>query len=299
MNLLGPSISPDGDHVFAVGYEARGELMRYDKDAHQFLPYLNGMSVEGLEFSKDGQWITYVTYPEGALWRSQPDGNQRLRLTPDGMWASLPRWSPDGRRIVFTGSKPGKRMKAYAVSVEGGNPFPLIEGDGPEFDAAWSPDGESLIYAESYQAPVPVLHLVDFESHRTTTVEESQGLFSPRWSPDGDYIAALTVNSFNLKVFDRRLRKWRVLVPGRHASYPCWSTDGKYLYFLSVLAATTDFYRVRVDDGVLELVANVQVPRGLAAGFSGRWTGLGPGDTPLLLRDTSIQEIYALTVKWP
>jgi Tol biopolymer transport system component len=272
--------------------------MRYDRDAHQFVPYLNGMSAEGLDFSKDGQSMVYVSYPDGALWRSRLDGSQRVRLSPAGMWASLPRWSPDGKRIVFTGSKPGKRMKAYTVLAEGGNPEPMIEGDGPEFDAAWSPDGKSLVFAESYQAPVPALHLLDFESRRTTTIEKSQGLFSPRWSPGGDYIAALTVNSFNLQVFDMRLRRWRALVLGRHASYPCWSTDGKYLYFLSVLTATTDFYRVRVDDGLLELVAKVQVPKGLAAGFSGRWTGLGPGDTPLLLRDTSIQEIFALKVKW-
>jgi hypothetical protein len=31
----------------------------------------------------------------------------------------------------------------------------------------------------------------------------------------------------------------------------------------------------------------------------GQWTGLDPQDAPLLLRDTSIEEIYALDMQWP
>ena len=65
------------------------------------MPFLGGISAEFLDFSKDGQWVAYVSYPEGTLWRSKADGSERLQLTfgPDS--AIMPRWSPDGKAIIF------------------------------------------------------------------------------------------------------------------------------------------------------------------------------------------------------
>ena len=61
--------------------QLRGELVRYDSASHQFTPYLSGMSAMGVNFSRDGKWVTYVAYPEGTLWRSKVDGSERLQLT--------------------------------------------------------------------------------------------------------------------------------------------------------------------------------------------------------------------------
>ena len=54
-----------------------------------------------LSFSKDGQWVAYVSYPEGTLWKSKLDGSQRLQLSYPPLYAMLPSWSPDGKQIVF------------------------------------------------------------------------------------------------------------------------------------------------------------------------------------------------------
>src|SRR5262249_25982134 len=75
------------------------------------VPESPGISAEHLDFSRDGTWVVYVTYPEGSLWRCKVDGSQRLQLTYPPMRASLPRWSPDGKQIVFTAGGAGKPWK--------------------------------------------------------------------------------------------------------------------------------------------------------------------------------------------
>src|SRR6202040_4081793 len=96
-----PIPSKDGRKLFAVAGLARGELVRYDAKSKAVEPFLSGISAQDVAFSKDGQWVAYVSYPEGTLWRSKADGSDRLQLSFPPLYAMLPRWSPDGKNIVF------------------------------------------------------------------------------------------------------------------------------------------------------------------------------------------------------
>jgi len=298
ISFLGPSPSPDGKRIFAVGLQARGELMRYEASAKQFADYLGGISAAGLDFSKDGEWVTYTTYPEGALFRSRANGEQPVQLTPSDLRADLPRWSPDDKSIVFSGSKAGGPWKIYRLSSDGGNLEQLVPGDGPEFDAGLSPDGKVMVYADSVVARSPVLHFMNPSARRISTIPGSAGLFSPRWSPDGHWIVALTTDSMNMKMFNVRTQVWESIVEGRHVAYPSWSKDSKNVYFCSPMEANAPFYQFHVESRRLELMAEVRIPRGLAPGPSGWWCGATPDGSPLILRDSSMQEVYALTVKF-
>ena len=81
MSLSSPLPSKDGKKLFVVGETIHGELMRYDLKSGQFAPFLGGISAETPAFSRDGQWVAYVSYPEGILFRSKADGSERLQLT--------------------------------------------------------------------------------------------------------------------------------------------------------------------------------------------------------------------------
>ena len=74
--------SRDGKKLFAIQGAQLGELVRYDAKSQQFLPYLSGISAIHLGFSKDGQWVAYMNYTDGTLWRSKVDGTERLQLVP-------------------------------------------------------------------------------------------------------------------------------------------------------------------------------------------------------------------------
>src|SRR4029077_19141458 len=87
-----PIAGKDGRELFAIGTLPRAEVLRYDLRGHRFTPYLPGISAEGLDFSKDGAWVTYASYPEATLWRSRVDGSDRRQLTFPPMRVFLPRW---------------------------------------------------------------------------------------------------------------------------------------------------------------------------------------------------------------
>jgi len=120
--LSGPLPSKDGKKLFVGGRTYRGELVHYDTKVGRFSPFFSGISAEFVGFSKDGQWIAYVAYPEGALWRSKADGSERLQLTYSPLRPVLPRWSPDGKEIVFYSFVSGKGGRIFVVSAEGGTP---------------------------------------------------------------------------------------------------------------------------------------------------------------------------------
>jgi Tol biopolymer transport system component len=139
--------------------------------------------------------------------------------------------------------------------------------------------------------------IYDLETRKISPLPDTQQLFSPRWSPDGRYIAALTTDSLKLMLLDRATQKWQELasIP---IGYPSWSQDGEYLYFDTSLSEDAAFQRVRISDHKLERLFSLKGIRRFWGEF-GSWTGLAPDDTPLLVRDISSQEIYALDWQAP
>lgn len=296
---LAPVPSRDNRKLFVVGVMPHGELARYDSSSGQFLPYLSGISAEQVDFSRDGRWITYVAYPEGTLWRSKVDGSERMQLTMSPLRAFMPRWSPDRRRIAFAAASPGEPWKVYLVSADGGELKRVTTGQCSEGDAGWSADGNTLVFGciAGYGPPDAALHLIDLRTSEVSVVPGSQGLFSPRWSPDGRYLAAVAEDSGKMAVFDFKTKKWSNL-SNVSVGYPSWSRDSRYIYFDSYSDDKPAFYRVRISDRALERVASL---RGLrrAWGTFDPWSGLAPDDSPLVLRDAGTQEIYALDWQAP
>jgi Tol biopolymer transport system component len=89
-----------------------------------------------------------------------------------------------------------------------------------------------------------------------TTVNDSQGMWQPRLSPDGNYIAAhSSVN--HLMLFNMKIQKWTEQTQAT-ARHPAWSHDGKYVYFDSGDHGDTEFYRVRIKDQKVERVASLK-----------------------------------------
>jgi Tol biopolymer transport system component len=85
--------------------------------------------------------MTYVSLPEGTLWRSKLDGSERLQLTYPPMQTALAHWSPDGQQIAFSGAAVGKPWNVFLISKDGGSPQALTSDDIRETDPTWSPDG--------------------------------------------------------------------------------------------------------------------------------------------------------------
>jgi Tol biopolymer transport system component/DNA-binding winged helix-turn-helix (wHTH) protein len=287
-----PVPSRDGKRIFAMGGQPRSEVLRYD--GRSFVPYLDRASVTDLAFSADGQHVAYISVPEGALWTSKIDGNDRIRLTdPSVMEAGLPRWSPDGSQIAFMARKQNTDWRAYLAVVNGHSLRELIPGATAGFDPGWSADGKSIVLAmNDLGGTSGRISILDLQAAKVVPVPGGENLFSPRWSPDGRYIAAITTDSQTLMLFDRTNQRWTVLAH-MGIGFPSWSHDGQYLYFDSILTEDPAFFRVRISDRQLERLTSLKDIHRLW-GPNGEWSGLGPDDSLLVTRDIGSPEIYAL-----
>ena len=295
--------SRDGKKLFVVGVKRRAELVRYEAKSDKFSPFLGGISAGDVDFTRDGQWVIYVTYPEGTLWRSHIDGSDRLQLTYPPMSAALAHWSPDGQQVAFSASLPGQQWKIFLVSRDGGTPHPATSLDQQEQDPTWSADGARLAFGIAGTSPDQcMVQLLDLATRQVSELPGSRGSYAPRWSPDGRFIVAISSFSDNkLLLFDIAKQTSRQLSANAILGYIAWSLDSKSIYFDTMNTPDPGYFRLRVNDGKLDRIVDLAQFRSFPSQFGGlgSWTGLAPGDVPLFVRDLSSQEIYALDVELP
>jgi Tol biopolymer transport system component len=165
----------------------------------------------------------------------------------------------------------------------------------PQLDPNWSPDGGKLVFGGAYTDPNSVVRIFDLKSRQISTLPGSKGFFSAHWSPDGRYVVAMPVDSLSLALYDFQTQKCSELMKGS-AAHPAWSADGRYVYFLP-WPDNPAVLRVRISDRKVETVAELKSPA--ITGHTMFWFGLAPDDSPLVLRDTGTQDIYALDWEAP
>jgi DNA-binding winged helix-turn-helix (wHTH) protein/dipeptidyl aminopeptidase/acylaminoacyl peptidase len=296
-----PAPSPDGKHLFVVGHQDRIEMVRYENRSSRLVPFLPGISAGELAVSRDGQWIAYTTYPDSILWRSKLDGSQRLQLTSHAVNAHEPRWSPDGRQILFTDVP----LKLFTVSADGGAPRQLMPTDHPSVigAGAWFPDGNHILFGRLMGCPIDdytcyeraAIYLLDLKTHQVSKVPGSDGLFSARLSPDGRYVTAISAAAQALMLYDFRTERWSELVRGDGSV--AWSRDSKFVYLdLQRPDLSPALVRIRVSDRKIERLLDLKDIS--LEGYWPDWFSLLPDGSPVFTRDTSTQEIYRLDLQY-
>jgi hypothetical protein len=135
------------------------------------------------------------------------------------------------------------------------------------------------------------------EKSQVATISGSKNLAFPVCSPDGQFIAATDRAGKKLMLFDLTAQKWSELV-NMNVGISDWSADGKYLYFDTGLGNNPALYRLHMSDRKLERLGTLKgFRRQIFSGFP--WIGVAPDSSPILLRDTSSQEVYALDFEEP
>src|SRR5579864_6707538 len=301
-----PASSLDGNRLFVIGEQPRAELQRLDLKSGQFTPFLNGISAGELDFSRDGQWVTYVSYPESVLWRSRIDGTDKLQLTYPPMAALIPRWSPDGKRIAFVSLSPRSAQKLFLVSSDGGTAEELLPED-PHWvdDPGWSPDGRTLLLAyyppglASARAEDYSVVQYDLQTRKLSTLPGGQQMFAPRWSPDGRYVSTFSADQRKLMALEVGAGKWRELAAGTYLQYPNWTRDSKYVYFEDLGDDGPELDRVAVTEAKKERVAALKDIHRVVMSSDQPWNGLAPDGSPLIMRDVGSRELYSLELQLP
>jgi serine/threonine protein kinase/DNA-binding winged helix-turn-helix (wHTH) protein len=301
-----PLASADGKKLFVLGRHQRGELVYYDTLSRRLSPFLGGISATDVAFSPDGKWIVYASIPSYDLWRSRVDGSEKVQLTSstDGTIATLPRWSPDGKTIAYTSETPGRLSQVMFIGANGGKPWPLPSEGAPHTDVTWSPDSTQVVYTTGVVEGSAEAHIeiYDLHTHQFSIVPNSVGKFSPRWSPDGRDLVAL---SFELRphqmfLYDFHTNLWTDWITENDIGYQTWSADGRSVQYMQGFnnIGSSVIRRLKIGDSHSTVLYSVKGLH-LLGGKEGLWSADAPDGSRMFVRDASGRDIYALDVDFP
>jgi Tol biopolymer transport system component len=247
-------------------------------------------------YSHDGQWVAWLNASDDSLWRSRTDGSERIQLTAPPLRIFSMTWSPDDKQLALMAKEPGMPWAIYLIDADGGKPAPLLNEDRNEADPNWTPDGQSVLFGrppDRMDSRQPkAIYQVEIATRKVLEIPGSTGLFSPRLSPDGRFIAAIRLDQHALLLYDRTSGQWTTLTT-HGVGDPAWSHDGHYLFFQDFLEKGKPIYRIAIPGGQPQPVATMANLHPIAA-TDYRLIGLAPGDLPIGSSRTSTVNFYSI-----
>ena len=203
--VYNPSLSPDATQIafiwkregladiYRLGLAPAGQWPERLTFSRKSRPYWWD---EIPQWSPDGHWLAFTV--EDHVHVLGPQGGLPVKISGFAAGASSPIWMPNGKGLIVTIEYAGA-FKLLLTDREGNSARLLTHGAGDDLDARPSPDGKTVAYVH---APPDDpnrrdLRLLELESGeiRTLTGSPKQKDWSPRWSPEGEWIAFLSQRS--------------------------------------------------------------------------------------------------------
>ena len=196
---------------------------------------LKQVMIQDLAVSPDETSVVYTrrTIEEGKyrsrLWRVSIEGGRPEQLTTSASFDSRPRFSPNGRSLLFLSDRSGK-SQPWIMAFSGGEPRRAAETDGDVSAAEWSPDGRRIALV----APSGEDRFITGKSS-DPTARRITGL---NWKLDGHGIRDQFNSAWILSLTSTKPK--RVVEGSFEVSQVLWSPDGKSLGFLADLRSDAD-----------------------------------------------------------
>jgi len=229
VGLSSPQISPDGKQiVFTVSrqnltdnrYDSEFVLITVADGSKRVLTY-DRSSVSSPKWSPTGDRLAFLAPGKNKkmqIYIMSFMGGDPKRITNHESGVSSYIWSPDGRVIAFLAKEvdekkegEAKHNKAFEVgdhsylleaplkpnqiwllSAEGGDVNQLTSGKSHNASINWSPDGKSIVFTSEparYKDFENSIKIIDIKTKKQRTLVSKPGSYSPRFSPDGRFIA--------------------------------------------------------------------------------------------------------------
>lgn len=161
-----------------------------------------------------------------------------------------PRWSPDGRSLMFGANlDQPRRVDLHTIAVDGSGLKPLRQD---ARDGSWSPDGGRIVFSvmKDGHLDVWVMDAKTGEAKQLTATPEMD--YGPVWSPDGTRLAFVSIpagpgqrHDVHLMSADGQGRRAVAQTPSEEMS-PSWTPDAR-LVFASNRDGNWELYSMRPD----------------------------------------------------
>jgi Tol biopolymer transport system component len=290
MPIVASAPARDSKRLFVLGRMDEGAMQVLDPRTGKLEPFLGGLAANELVISPDGQWMVYSEYPTSNLWKCKLDLSDPLQLTTTPGYS--PRWSPDGRSVLYTDA-----YKLFLVPADGGAPEKLIPAGEDEVSPTWSPDGKSVSfsYYNFTDQPSGGIFSVDIASRKVSMMPDSRGLSEPSWSPDGKSLVAIAQNPSRMMLYSAETKDWTELTRFQAPwGFWTWSRDSKSLY-MGMVHGQNGIYRITVPSGKWQKLSD------LDGGYSGRGTlgsdsdvSLTADGQPAMMTHVGVGQIFVL-----
>ena len=192
------------------------------------------ISPDGTRFAVEvGQLLPTPGY---SLWTDTVETGAFSQFTFEGN-GIIAAWSPDGTQIAFTSNRSGGNDLFRKPSDGGGPAEPLLSQEGPQFTGSWSVNDVLAFYVRNPTTNRDIWTVDLQDGNATEFLATTAQERSPRFSPDGNYIAYLSDEA------EGRYEVWvrpypsvgntRRRVSTEGGVEPVWSHDGTELFFRS------------------------------------------------------------------
>ncbi len=282
-----PSVSPDGRRVAVMGVRDE-DAAALEKSSLCMHLLLYGMDVDGkgitlltrtpvgidtARWSPDGARIAFNSSFEDernfgkdglvscAVYTIDATGKNEKRLTAIRGLHSDPRWSPDGKRLLFT-SKESPVFTApanvFVTGADGAAATQVTHEEMGVFSPIWSPDGKSIAYQavkDRSALPIPTrIVVVDADGSDRRVVAEVPGK-PVAWTPDGK---SLILEYRNLQLLDLKTGSTSDLTrESEKTGRPVFSPEGDRVLFASSRSGNPEIYSAVIRGGTYEDLKNL------------------------------------------
>jgi len=189
--------SPDGTKIawetMGRSDEVPSGINAIDVNTGGVVELASGYSGAMPDWSPDGSLIAFVSHKQEeeqanpAIYIMEADGSNVRRFADREGHDIAPKWSPDGRQIVWwVRNTEGGPHELFMADLDKGKVKELGSGSRP----TWSPDGRHIAFLDlGGEDNVDIFVLdIDSEERINLTDDPAQDMW-PTWSPDGTRIA--------------------------------------------------------------------------------------------------------------